>query len=513
MSDITFDNIELVDVISGNHQTISSAFIDNVFQIVENNTDGIKSIFHCISQYMFGDHTKHAFIETKICDYLQKTSSKSLTSDIKTLFPKGENLPRKLNNCNFDNVRAYLIIIKHFYKLNSVLFYNKNKRDVYKIFTSFNSVSSDTIYIVETPRNFKLLVVKRGHRSPYRAPDIVESVKEYKYVNRPYKSLKDVRFKIHWEGWEDKDDTWEEYKNVDDNVVFHKYIQDVSKKANKPLFVTPAYKDIEKRFGFNDQEKNNEPVAVRTRARRILDDVPSAKRKTRKKKNLTGKKMTIVGDVLDLNKKGGIYAYYPYETLDEKKKGIFKVGMSTNFKGRFEQIHSYHPNGVYLVAFYANPDVPEWTPAQIKKWRDDQKKRKKIEDDSDEEDGNGDGKKKRVPKKPPKKTMNTKLYKKMEEFVFKYLEDHRAKRIHSTSRVNNPDEEKMGATEYFYTNEDLVHEAFKAASEKFKGGILTKYYLQGIDSTTGEMVENINDLAKQREHSTPSFTGKVIYRL
>lgn len=489
---ISYQNVLLDDVNKGQHETVSDSFIENVFDEVDNRGHGLPSFLFSLSQYLYGSQEKHKLIEEAFCDkYKSSSKAKDFKKDVDSL-----NLNKVAYQgpfCNIQDVRQLMVLSKRLYKINLVFFEPTNSNSSFKVHILSQKLISQYFYLKldKTKNKFVLLLVKQGHRSPY-VEYFARKIDGYRYL-KPYKSLDDVQFKVLWEDYDDNDFSYEPIQNLYDNETFHKYLKTFKNKKKKPLFYEDASKECADYLNDGKQPAKIEPVAKRTRSRRLAFDVPESqltKRKTRKKKNLTGKKMTIVGDVLDLNGKGGIYAYYPYETLDERNKGIFKVGMSTNLKERFEQIHSYHPNGVYLVAFYSNPTIPEWSKSELDKWKKEHK----------------------TPA-PSKKTMMTKYYLRMERFVFRYLEANKAKRIYATTRVNNPNDEKMGATEYFYTNEDLIHEAFKEAEKAFKGGNLEQFFLQGVDSNTGELVENINSLAKEREETIPSFTGKVIYRL
>lgn len=51
----------------------------------------------------------------------------------------------------------------------------------------------------------------------------------------------------------------------------------------------------------------------------------------------------------------GIYAFFPFDGLDNKKMGVFKIGMSGNFDNRIRNYHTYLPGGVYYKCFLKNP--------------------------------------------------------------------------------------------------------------------------------------------------------------
>ena len=185
-------------------------------------------------------------------------------------------------------------------------------------------------------------------------------------------------------------------------------------------------------------------------------------------KNKTGKKITVVGDELQL-KKGGLYCYMPYENVDAKNKAVFKIGLAINFEKRTENYHTYFPLGVYMLDFLEAPPVPKAT---------------------------------RLTQAVTKKSH----YITIESFILKYIDTHGGKRVYSSTRIKNPNLEKLGETEWSYTNENIIHEAFNQAHKKY-GGTLHAFYLEGIDPTTNKLT-TINDIAKENEKHKPNYIGK-----
>ena len=185
------------------------------------------------------------------------------------------------------------------------------------------------------------------------------------------------------------------------------------------------------------------------------------------------KKYTVINDELNL-KGGGMYCYLPFGNLDKHKKAIFKVGMALNFKSRTEQYHTYFPLGVYMIAFLEEPRIPAKT-------------------------------------RNKKETTKTEQYIKVENFIMDYLTEHKATRIYSTTRTKNQNVKKEGQTEWFYTDEDLIHEAFTEAKNKF-GGELKLFFLDGLDKDTGKFT-NINEQFKRDEKNVPHYTGKIVFKL
>jgi hypothetical protein len=110
--------------------------------------------------------------------------------------------------------------------------------------------------------------------------------------------------------------------------------------------------------------------------------------------------------------------------------------------------------------------------------------------------------------------MNKEFFLEIEQFLFNYVVENKGVRIHSTTRVQKKDPvSKEGETEWFYCNEDLIHDAFIAAKAKYKEGILYHFYLTGIDTVTGKTVQSINDLAISKLKNFPNFTGEIISKV
>ena len=51
----------------------------------------------------------------------------------------------------------------------------------------------------------------------------------------------------------------------------------------------------------------------------------------------------------------GIYCFFPFDQLDKKGFGVFKIGMTTSFDNRIKNYHTYLPKGVYYKCFLKNP--------------------------------------------------------------------------------------------------------------------------------------------------------------
>lgn len=189
-------------------------------------------------------------------------------------------------------------------------------------------------------------------------------------------------------------------------------------------------------------------------------------------KNNTGKKFLVLRDELNITG-GGVYCLMPFDALDNQKKAIFKIGMAIDFNKRMESYHTYFPEGVYYNAFLENPPVRATTR------------------------GN--------PKEETKKMKYTKI----EKDIVKHIIDNGGKLIYSSTRSKNPNEQKEGATEWIYTNENTIHQAFSWAQKKYNGKVHL-FYLEGVNPDTLKF-ESIVDKAKEKENDKPLYTGKIMF--
>jgi hypothetical protein len=194
----------------------------------------------------------------------------------------------------------------------------------------------------------------------------------------------------------------------------------------------------------------------------------------KKKGKNTGKKVVVLRDELNISG-GGLYCLMPYETLDNKGKAIFKIGLAVNFDKRFEAYHTYFPMGVYYEAFLVNPPVREVKTRTMTKL-----------------------------------TTKTSKYLEIEKFIIDdIVAEKGSQRISSTTRIKNKNEDEEGMTEWVYTNEITIHEAFLKAEKKF-GGKTHLFYLDGLNPETGKL-QTINDTSKERAKDNPLYTGKIIF--
>lgn len=184
------------------------------------------------------------------------------------------------------------------------------------------------------------------------------------------------------------------------------------------------------------------------------------------------KKQTVVYDELGI-RGGGIYAVMPFSKLDKNKNAVFKIGSATNFRKRIEEYHTYFPVGIYLVAFLKSPPVP------------------------------------RPLRSNPKETPTKSHHFRIEQFIYDDIQKNGGIPISSTTRIQNMNASKEGKTEWIYTNDTTIHEAFLKAKQKF-GGDVELYYLDGIDDQGKKT--SINQAANKREkNENKLYTGMITY--
>ena len=118
----------------------------------------------------------------------------------------------------------------------------------------------------------------------------------------------------------------------------------------------------------------------------------------------------------------GVYAFFPFDSLDSKQKGVFKIGMSTNFNKRLYGYHTALPGGLYFKCFLKNPTV------------------------------NRNG------------MVFARYYEKIEKEIFKDIKEHGGEVIEMDIRHKN-----QGETEWVYASEQIIEDAFDRAYEKYKG--------------------------------------------
>ena len=151
----------------------------------------------------------------------------------------------------------------------------------------------------------------------------------------------------------------------------------------------------------------------------------------------------------------GVYAFFPFDSLDANGSGVFKIGMTTRLDERARGYHTYLPKGFYYKCLLINPST----------------KRNGMDFPT--------------------------YYKMIEHEIFRDVKAHGGRPIMMDTRKHND-----GETEWIYANEDLILAAFDRAYEKYEG-----------KHTDLEYVELRPHLAKEigplRKNSI--FRGEIIF--
>lgn len=122
---------------------------------------------------------------------------------------------------------------------------------------------------------------------------------------------------------------------------------------------------------------------------------------------------------------GGVYAYLPFDNLDKDKKAMFKIGMTTNFRRRENNYHTYLPEGMWRVAILQNPTKYQGSRT--------------------------DGE----------------FYKVVEHNIFEKIRANGGKVLSKQYRKAFNE----GETEWIYADVKMIHKAFREARERFGGKV------------------------------------------
>ena len=174
---------------------------------------------------------------------------------------------------------------------------------------------------------------------------------------------------------------------------------------------------------------------------------------------------------------GGLYSILPYERLHDGK-ALFKIGLATTFKHRFEQYHTYYPQGFYFQNILASP-TKESTPYYYKDATDRNKR------------------------KLNKRT----YYQKVEKYIQEDLKKHGAKQLYSTTRVAKAKQENdvlKGQTEWFYTSPKTITDTFKHAYKIYGGN--------QYSNDLSDINEQADKLPKA-SRSSPVYDAQIHYKI
>lgn len=153
---------------------------------------------------------------------------------------------------------------------------------------------------------------------------------------------------------------------------------------------------------------------------------------------------------------GGVYAFFVFDELDKKGKGVYKIGMATSFQKRIAGYHTYLPGGLYYKCLLENPSLKR------------------------------EGKSDKV------------YYTMIEKEIFKDIKERGGKVIEMKIRKRD-----YGETEWIYADEKAVVEAFDRAYKKYGG---KNTHLHVIENLNKELKPIARELKKD-----PIFEGKIFF--
>jgi len=179
------------------------------------------------------------------------------------------------------------------------------------------------------------------------------------------------------------------------------------------------------------------------------------------------------------NVKGGVYCFYPYETLDKSNNGVFKIEYFVNdLEEHYKELKkSYYNNGFFMIASLTDLDLFR-------------------EGENFEE------------RKTFKNSLSADLSDKydLQKQFFSSISDEIIKDIEDSCKVDNNKLKGDIDKGWIYTNVLCIHTAFEKACIKYSG-IYSNYELQGID--LGRSYK-LYDLERDNKEN-PRFLGKVVY--
>ena len=105
----------------------------------------------------------------------------------------------------------------------------------------------------------------------------------------------------------------------------------------------------------------------------------------------------------------------------------------------------------------------------------------------------------KVTRSNPKKDLVLKTYLEIEKFIFNDIIEKGGIRIHSTTRVKFPNEKNEGETEWIYCSQELIHDAFEKAQQKYDG-IKHVFDLDGI-----------NKIARKNKKDKPNYIAEIVF--
>ena len=465
---------------------ISSKLLKKKMSVINNKSSGIESYYCVLSQLLSGNVSMKDEIKEQVRIFSLELSNKS---EIEMLqLPEGERgIIELLKERIIDDFSIIFYVTSLLYKFEIVVFQYVGNRK-YRYHTTNTTVLFDRVLCMK----FK--------NDKYEGLKIIRNVKKKEHNIEEFKireilSHKNLmqlsngaEFNIKWENYSDEHNSMEPWDELKDTEALEKYVTGLSSRVHgakraKDALAGNNVVDLPP-YGVDVYDPNYNRLRYGPRKRWSFG----------LKKKFTGRKMTVSEDILKLKGRGGCYCFMPYENLDDNDKALFKIGMTLDFKSRLDEYHTYFPEGLYHVAFLIDPKVEEWSIEKKEEWRINANLKNFSKNDI-------------------MKAMKTQKYKEIEKFLFDHVGKNDGRRLYATVNVRNPDPiTRKGATEWFYTDIGLIHEAFTNAEKRY-GGEKILYHFTGLDPDTGENVESLNELAEKRKKMFPNYSGNILFNV
>lgn len=209
----------------------------------------------------------------------------------------------------------------------------------------------------------------------------------------------------------------------------------------------------------NDKDRREQQLQSGIDESNILSERDASRRGERLKDYVQPE---VLSTLSEFHLKGGIYVLFPFDNIGDKKDGVFKVGIATNFSNRMSTYSTSHPKGYYFASLLIEP---------IK----DMKRTATTSLISSDETGR-------------EITFNRRL-KEVERFIQAELKREGAKMYERTTRLAfKTITNRVKESEWFYTNVETIHKVMEKAKEKF-GGDLRNYDLDSVNEDTKKFLD------------------------
>ena len=485
--DPTLDDILDMDI-------VDTRLLKKALSPIDNDCKKNESLSGSLSQLLSGNNKMKDEVQSQIKKYIEELRQK--IKQKQGITEEQEYLLHIIKSNIFDKHEQILFVVSALFRCKVVLF-TKINRNQYRILKTNKGDDFNFQYTIYLQRNEDFFSAMKIIRKPNGKEFKIEEILSHKSL---MKLSNGATFCVKWAKYGREHNSMEPWNGLLQTRAFEEYIRNLetrihgSNQAKKELGILKNEVAVKPntKFGQNTYDPNHNRIRFGNRKAWTLGS----------KKKFTGRKMKVASDILNLKGKGGCYCLMPHEKIDDNSKALFKIGMTLDFTSRLEEYHTYFPEGLFHVAFLCDPLVQEWTEDKITEWKNksiDASKKKKVPT--------------RITRNDVVKAMKTQKYKEIEKYIFAYVSNNNGQRLHSTVNVRNPHPiTKKGETEWFYTDDSLVHEAFSSAEEKY-GGEKLLFSLSGLDPDTGEQIESINVHAEERIMTLPHYSGSITYQI